>query len=120
MKTIRLLPLAVAAVSLAASAQSVRPLPAVADPAAPVAPLIYQSAFPDSGQRMEDQPTPDQLWVGANRQVAGSAAAAGHAGHAGHVMTAPATAGAVTPAASKSTKPAANKHDGPHAPAKEK
>ncbi len=68
---------------------------------------------------MEDQSTPDQLWVDANRQVAGSAAA-GHAGHSDHVMAPPATPVAATPVVPKEAKPATNKHDGHHAPAKEK
>lgn len=120
MKTIRLLPLAAAAVSLAASAQSARPLPAVADPAAPVAPLTYQSVFSDSGKRTQDQATPDQLWIGANQQVAGGSAPGAHAGHAGHAMAPSPTAAAAKPVAEPVSKPAASKHDGHHAPAKEK
>lgn len=122
MKTIRLLPLAAAAVSLAASAQTARPVPAVADPAAPVAPISYQSVFPVSGTQTEHQPSPDLQWGAANRQVATPVAAGhgGHGAHAGHGQhAAPAPVAPQMPAPSPG-KPGATKHDGHHPPSKEK
>lgn len=119
MKTIRLLPLAVAAVSLAASAQTAKSLPAVTDSTAPVVPFIYQSVFSASGKRDEDQPTPDKLWIGANQQLAGGS----QSGHAGHIV-APAPAPAPASTTSQKTekresKPQPAKHEGHRMPAKE-
>lgn len=120
MKINRLLPLAAAVASLAASAQTTRPVLAVADPAAQVAALNYQSVFPSSATPPEEQPSPDLLWVDANRQVAGPSLGMGHAGHA----VTEKTPEAATQAAQETSKQVETrgmpKHDGHHAPVKEK
>lgn len=120
MKIHRLLPLAATVASLAASAQTARPVLAAADAAAQVAPLHYQSVFSAGATRTEEQASPDLLWVDANRQVAGPSLDNGHAGHAATGQTsAPAT-----PAGQGNVKPVdprdQPKHDTHHAPAKEK
>lgn len=73
MNRFRLLLLAVATAPLLVHAQSDRAPTVVTDPGARVAPLRYQSAF-DGFQRAADaQPSPDKVWVQANRERAGDA-----------------------------------------------
>lgn len=120
MKIHRLLPFAATVASLAASAQTARPVLAAADAAAQVAPLHYQSVFSAGAARSEEPASPDLLWVDANRQVADKSPGNGHAAHAATGQT-PAPA---PPAGQGNIKPMAPrdqpKHDAHHAPAKEK
>ncbi len=124
MKSTRLLPVAAAAVSFAASVHAAGPLPAVTDPAAPVAPLQYQSVFPQTTERGDNQPAPDTLWIKANRALTEEPAADPHAAHqAGHGSAdapAGAPAAAATPATPVEAKPAADAHHGHHMPRKER
>lgn len=112
MKSTRLLPLAVAAVSFAASAHTTGSLPAVTDPNAPVAPLHYHSVFPESPARDDNQPTPDKVWIRANRELAGETLPAHHANHGTHAAQFPAGARPAT----RDAKPAADPHHGQHMP----
>lgn len=120
MKSIRLLPLAVAAVSFAASAHTASPLPAVTDTNAPVAPLHYQSVFPEKTAADDNQPTPDKVWIQVNRALAGEAAPVAHANHGANAMR-PATgqSGAQQDKDTRQAKPTSDPHQGHHMPTKE-
>lgn len=61
-----------AGMPLLASAQADQPMPAAADPNAPVAPLQYRSVFEDHVAAKEPARSPDQAWVDANRAVMGA------------------------------------------------
>lgn len=119
MKSIRLLPLAVAAASFAVSAHAAGPLPAVTDPNAPVAPLQYQSILPDKAGADNNLPSPDKIWVQANRELAGGATTDPHAGH--HPAAIPTTSAPTVPPQQRppEAKPAAGAHQGHHMPTKE-
>lgn len=77
---------ALLAVPFGALAQQSPRLPDPADPAALVAPIVYESAFAPVFARPAPEPqgsvpTPDKLWRAANEAVA---APSGHAGHGAH------------------------------------
>lgn len=106
MNRFSLLLLAAAGVPLLVHAQAVRTPAAVTDPNATVPALQYQSVFTGQPAQPESAPTPDKVWVQANRDVAGS----GHGGHGAHgaaAAPAPAPAPAAPDGQAKPAKPAA-------------
>jgi hypothetical protein len=107
MNRFRLLLCAVAAAPLLVHAQSDRAPAVVNDPGVRVAPPRYQSAF-DGYQRASDaQPSPDKVWVQANRELAGDAAG-------GKMVDYPAQPAAPADAGKAKDAPAAEPHKGHH------
>lgn len=106
MKRFSLLLLAVASASLAVHAEPVPPTAPVTDPSAAVSPPKYQSAYADYQPAPQAKSTPGQLWIQANRDVAGQSEHGGHEGPSMHM----APANKAEPAA----MPATPQHKGRH------
>ena len=106
MKRFSLLLLAVASASLAVHAEPVPLTTPVTDPSAAVPPPKYQSAYADYLPAAQAKSTSDQLWIQANRNVAGQSE---HGGHEGASMQM-APANKAEPAAA----PATPQHKGQH------